>query len=128
MGLNVREVSKGPGSIMTGVNKVRELLLNGKLKVNRKNCHNTINEFETYAYPEKDEDRNQNEVPFKKGDHAMDALRYVVHMRVVDRKLPTYVQPAYQPISEFEAPNTGFTGPSFGTYTQSAYQPSEFES
>lgn len=102
-GLNVREVIKGKGSVERGIQKVRELLLNGKLKVNKK-CKAVIGEFESYSYPEEDGEKNANEIPIKKGDHAMDALRYVVMMRAEISETKPYVQPAYVPVSEFEAP------------------------
>jgi hypothetical protein len=39
-------------------------------------CTNLIWELETYSYPEKKPDRNQDENPIKENDHAVDALRY----------------------------------------------------
>src|SRR3990167_47642 len=74
--MNVREVSKGKDSIESGIQKVRELLINSRLKVN-KQCVNLISEFEMYSH---DED-NLNENPIKEHDHALDALRYALFMR-----------------------------------------------
>lgn len=74
-GINVREVIKGKDSVKSGIQKVRELLLSGRLLVNRK-CVNMIAEFEMYSY---DED-NLNEKPIKEKDHALDALRYAIMM------------------------------------------------
>ena len=74
--INVREVSKGKDSIESGIQKVRELLINSRLKVN-KQCVNLISEFEMYSH---DED-NLNENPIKEHDHALDALRYALFMR-----------------------------------------------
>lgn len=75
-GLNVREVSK---DIEKGIDSVRELLKQGRLHIH-KNCTNLIWEMETYAYPESTPDRNESETPLKENDHAMDALRYALHM------------------------------------------------
>ena len=75
--VNIREVRKGKDSIVNGINKVRELLKQNRLHIHR-SCFNTIMEFESYHYPEKTNDRNEQEVPYKDGDHAMDALRYVI--------------------------------------------------
>lgn len=71
--LNVREVAKGKDSVTHGIDKVRELLLNGRLKINKR-CINLISEFEMYVY---DEDNESNK-PIKEKDHALDALRYVI--------------------------------------------------
>lgn len=79
MGLNVREVIKGQGSVASGINKVRELFKQGRLNVH-KDCVNLISELETYRYPERKEGKNDEENPVKENDHALDALRYVIMM------------------------------------------------
>lgn len=79
-GVNVREVVKGKGSVESGIDKVRELLKAGKMKIS-KECKNTITEFETYAYPDsKDGERNEAEKPLDLSDHLMDAIRYCAMM------------------------------------------------
>ena len=75
--INVREVIKGKDSIKSGIQKVRELLINGRLKVNRK-CVNMIAGFEMYSYDDSKGERNENENPIKHNDHALDALRYLI--------------------------------------------------
>jgi PBSX family phage terminase large subunit len=77
--VNVREVIKGKDSVQSGIQRVRELLLAGKLKINRR-CVNLIGEFEMYSYDDEDGDKNRREKPLKANDHALDALRYVVSM------------------------------------------------
>jgi len=72
-GLNVREVAKGKDSVKHGIDKVRELLINGRLKINKK-CVNLISEFEMYSY----DDDNPTDKPIKEHDHALDALRYAL--------------------------------------------------
>lgn len=74
-GLNCREVSK---DIVAGVNRIRELFKQGRVKIH-KDCKNLIWELETYHYPEGRNDRNLQEVPEKKDDHLMDALRYALY-------------------------------------------------
>lgn len=76
-GVNVRDVSK---DIEAGIACVQELLKQGRLHVHS-SCENLIWEFETYAYPPKKPDRNENELPIKENDHAMDEVRYVLYMQ-----------------------------------------------
>lgn len=83
-GLNVREVSK---DIEKGIDSVRELFKQGRLHIH-KGCKSLIWELETYAYPDKSEGHNEHEVPIKENDHAMDALRYAIHMN--SGNVPTY--------------------------------------
>ena len=74
-GLNVREVSK---DVVAGIDKVREMFKQGRLKIHS-SCTNLIWELETYAYPDKRPDNNENEKPIKENDHLVDALRYVIY-------------------------------------------------
>ena len=74
--LNVRDVNKGRGSVISGISKVQELLKQGRLKV-LSSCVNVIQEFEGYSYPE-DKGKVANENPLKENDDAMDAIRYVI--------------------------------------------------
>jgi PBSX family phage terminase large subunit len=76
-GIYVRDVSK---DIVSGINSVRELFKQNRLHIHN-GCSNLINELENYRYPEKREDRNEYEVPIKENDHALDALRYCLHMQ-----------------------------------------------
>lgn len=75
-GLNVQEVSK---DVKAGIDSVRKLLKENRIRVHHR-CKNVIWEFETYHYKEqKNLDVNAPEEPEKKDDHAMDAIRYVLH-------------------------------------------------
>lgn len=65
----VREVVKGKDSIKNGIDRVRELFKANKLFI-ASNCINTIQELETYSYPDKKPDRNEYEDPIKENDHA----------------------------------------------------------
>ena len=75
--LNVKEVIKGQGSVKTGIDMIRDMLLRGDLMINKR-CVNLIAEFEMYAYDDNKNDRNEQENPVKANDHALDALRYLV--------------------------------------------------
>jgi PBSX family phage terminase large subunit len=76
-GINVVEVIKNKDSIKNGIDRVRQLLKQGKLRIH-KSCVNLISELETYSYPEKRPDHNEDENPIKEHDHALDALRYAL--------------------------------------------------
>ena len=71
--VNVREVKKGKGSVVEGIQMIRELFISKRLFINKR-CVNLIAELESYAY----DDDSKKEVPKKENDHAIDALRYVV--------------------------------------------------
>ena len=74
-GLNVREVSK---DIVAGVDHVRELFKQGRIHISP-DCKNLIHELETYRYPDKKPEKNEDEKPIKENDHALDALRYALY-------------------------------------------------
>ena len=78
-GINVREVVKNKDSVKNGINTIRELLMSNRLKIHE-SCTNLIWEFETYSYPEKRPNRNEDENPIKENDHALDSIRYALSM------------------------------------------------
>lgn len=92
MGLNCREVSK---DIEAGVDTVKELFKQNRIHIHP-SCKNLIAELETYHYPEKKPDQNEKELPVKEKDHAMDEMRYVLHMEEMQYK----PKPAPDPIFE----------------------------
>lgn len=104
-GVNVREVVKNKDSVRNGINTVKELLHSGRLKIHS-SCENLIYEFETYAYPEKKDMRNEDENPIKENDHALDALRYALMMdnRLTVRKITS---PVYRPKRTRDTTNIG---------------------
>lgn len=75
-GLNVQEVNK---DIVSGVDAVRNLIKQNRLFIH-KDCVNLISEIESYSYPDKRSEGNENETPIKEDDHLMDALRYALFM------------------------------------------------
>ncbi len=79
LSVNVKEVVKNKDSVKNGINRVRALLKQNKLFVHA-NCVNLIIELESYSYPERKPDHNEEENPIKENDHALDALRYALYM------------------------------------------------
>lgn len=77
--VNVYEVNKGKGSIVKGIDRVRELFLQGRLKIHAQ-CINLIWEIETYHYPDKAIKGDEEELPVHENCHLIDALRYVLLM------------------------------------------------
>ena len=74
-GLNTREVSK---DIVAGIDHVRELFKQNRIHIHP-DCKNLIWELETYHYPDKKPDQNEQEKPVKENDHLLDALRYALY-------------------------------------------------
>jgi len=77
-GIMPREVKKGKGSVIAGIDRVRELIFNNQLKVYN-NCIHTLDEFSNYHYPKGKDDRNELELPVPDSDHLMDAIRYAIY-------------------------------------------------
>lgn len=78
-GVNVRDVIKNRDSVRNGINQVKEMFKANRLFIHQ-NCVNLIWELETYSYPDKKDQRNEDENPIKENDHALDALRYAIMM------------------------------------------------
>lgn len=77
LGLNVREVSK---DLEAGIVCLQELFKQNRIHIHS-SCIHLINELETYSYPERKPDHNENENPIKENDHALDEIRYVLYMQ-----------------------------------------------
>lgn len=75
--VNIREVKKGKGSIVSGINTVHELLKQNRLRVHKR-CVNTIAAFEMYSYKETKGDKTPDELPAHEFSDVLDAIRYVV--------------------------------------------------
>ena len=72
--VNLREVKKGPGSVVKGINIVRELFKSNMLYISS-DCSHLILGLETYSYAD-----NNKENPAKEFDDEVDALRYPLMM------------------------------------------------
>ena len=77
--LRIKEVKKGKDSVRNGISKVRNLFKQKKLFIH-KSCKNLLWELETYQYREPTIEGHERlrEEPLKEGDHAVDALRYLI--------------------------------------------------
>lgn len=84
--INVYDVNKGQDSIINGINKVREMFKQGRIKIHE-SCKNLIWELETYSYGERKANHNETEVPIKENDHAVDALRYALMTNQPERRI-----------------------------------------
>ena len=76
-GINIREVNKGKDSIVSGIQKVREMFKANRLFIHR-SCVNTLMELEQYCYPDKQPDKNFQELPIPEHNHGLDVLRYCI--------------------------------------------------
>ena len=85
-GIPIVPVSKTSNeSIQAGIRKVKELLrvreqLEGKPKPKlyvSSTCQNFIKEMDGYVYMQGSTELNEKEIPVKKNDHLMDAIRYL---------------------------------------------------
>lgn len=76
--VNVREVKKGKGSVVAGINVVHEMLKQKRLKI-KSSCRHTIQAFEVYHYAETSKGRDYaNELPDHEMSDMLDAIRYVL--------------------------------------------------
>lgn len=71
---NVREANN---DVLDGIATVSKFLSQQKLFIHH-SCKNTIREFYSYVWDTKAQQNGQDK-PFKKNDHCMDALRYILH-------------------------------------------------
>ena len=73
----MRSVIKGKGSVLSGIQTVRELLKQNRLRIN-KNCINVIEAFEKYSYKETKGNETPDEVPSHDFSDMLDAIRYAL--------------------------------------------------
>jgi PBSX family phage terminase large subunit len=72
-----RNIHQADKSVDIGIQRIRALLKQGRIKFFEGRCVNTIDEMETYHYAANSlEKADGKDKPVKKHDHAMDALRY----------------------------------------------------
>lgn len=71
------DVEKAINDILPGIELVKNFLHNEYLVVHP-SCTNTINEFQTYSWDEKNEITGEEKIK-KVNDHCMDALRYPIY-------------------------------------------------
>jgi len=71
----VRGIKEADKGIDAGIERIRMLLIEGRLKFFR-TCTHTIEEIKEYHYAAPSMEKNAAEKPVPKNNHAMDALRY----------------------------------------------------
>lgn len=74
-GISVYEANK---DIEGGVSYIQNLIKQHRFKVCN-NCKNTLEEINTYQYPEGKDGKPFKDVPEKLNDHLMDAMRYAIY-------------------------------------------------
>lgn len=79
--VRIRDVVKSKDSIMSGLNKMKELFINDKLFIDP-SCQNLISELEQYVF-----DEDKIDTPEDDHNHMIDSVRYVIMM--------TYFREAY---------------------------------
>jgi phage terminase large subunit len=70
---------KGKKELDPGIAVVNRYLDDGHLKIDFNTCPSTINEFELYHYEEDDMGTILKNRPVDRDNHAMDAVRYMIH-------------------------------------------------
>lgn len=77
-GVNVRQVVKGKGSIVSGIQTVRELLKQNRIMIHPR-CIAVIESFEKYSYQETKGNQTPNEIPAHDFSDPLDAIRYALN-------------------------------------------------
>lgn len=72
----VKRIQSADNTQDVGIERVRLLIHEGRLRFFRGRCENAIREVLSYHYPAPNEDRKVQDKPVGVNDHAMDALRY----------------------------------------------------
>ena len=70
-----RQIRQADNEVLRGIELVSSLLDSDMIRILSK-CKNTINEFNSYRWDPKGQERGED-IPIKQDDHCMDALRYV---------------------------------------------------
>jgi len=70
---NVKEADK---AIDVGIERIRSLFQEGRIKIFRDKCNNLVSELQQYHYATPNADKVQQDKPVAKDNHACDALRY----------------------------------------------------
>lgn len=76
-GVNVRSVIKGRGSVLSGIQHVRELLKQNRIRINKR-CIAVIEAFEKYSYRETKGNETPDEIPAHDFSDMLDAIRYAL--------------------------------------------------
>ena len=71
--INTIPAKQEKGDVLRGIRKVYDLMRQGRVKINKVNCPNLINELMNYRFKE------GTESPIDEFNHLLDALRYVIY-------------------------------------------------
>jgi len=77
MRTNKLKVMSADNDVDSGISKLKSMFRNDLIYID-KSCVNLIKELESYRYEKDRLSKNKTEKPYKKHDHACDALRYAV--------------------------------------------------
>lgn len=75
-GLGVRRLLPADKARDVGIERIKGLISQGRIRIFRGRCENTIREMLAYHYKAPNFDRPQKDEPVGVNDHCMDALRY----------------------------------------------------
>lgn len=89
-GVAVIEVTKGKGSVKSGIDRIHLLFKMGKLKIHS-SCKSLIWELVNYRYPDSRPNHNDDENPIKENDHAIDSIRYALMTNKADNVIPPHI-------------------------------------
>lgn len=65
--------------IMAGINSVQTTMKNNRWFIVAEACPGADLEFTMYRYPDEDESKSTKDQPLDEDNHAMDAIRYLIH-------------------------------------------------
>jgi len=92
-GITVEEANK---DLKGGISYIQQLI-NEKRFFVFKNCHETLDEMNTYHYPEGQEGKPFKDEPEKLNDHIMDAMRYAIFSHPRGHMFEPVATPAIKP-------------------------------
>lgn len=68
----IGKTSRDKGDVLRGIRKVYDLMRQGRVRINKGNCPNLINEMQNYRFKEGTEN------PIDEFNHLLDPLRYII--------------------------------------------------
>lgn len=81
-------VQKANNDVLNGIHETASCMRTGKIKISP-SCKNTIAELQGYVW----DDTKETDTPLKVRDHAMDAMRYMVHTMRIAKISQSYISP-----------------------------------
>lgn len=81
-------VQKANNDVLNGIHETATCMRTGKIKISP-SCKNTVAELQGYVW----DDTKETDTPLKVRDHAMDAMRYMVHTMRIAKISQSYISP-----------------------------------